>query len=63
MDVFALVAYFQGFPVITLAFADVAHHVDIRQKVHFDLDETVALAGLTAPSLDVETETSGFIPS
>src|SRR5258706_8223 len=48
--------HFQSLAVVALAVADVALHVDVRQKVHFDLDYAVALAGLAAPALDVEGE-------
>ncbi|MNJ57607.1 hypothetical protein D3C77_532020 [compost metagenome] len=57
MDVLALVLDLQGFAVVALALAHVAGHVDVRQKVHFDLDQAVTLAGLAAPALDVEGET------
>ncbi len=56
VDAFALVLDLQGFAVIALALAHVAGNVDVRQKVHFDLDQAVALAGLAASALDVEGE-------
>ena len=46
----------QGVAVEALPLADIAGHIDVGQEVHLDLDETVALAGLTAPALDVEAE-------
>ena len=36
-NVFPLVFHFQGLPVVALALADLAGHVDIRQEVHLDL--------------------------
>src|SRR6185503_20374431 len=45
--------------VVALALADVALDVDVRQEVHLDLDDAVALAGLAAASLDVEREAPG----
>ena len=45
---------FQGLAVVALALADVALDVDVRQEVHLDLDDAVALAGLAAAALDVE---------
>ena len=43
-----------GYAVVALALADVAGDVDVGQKVHFDLDNAVGLAGLAAAHLDVE---------
>ena len=40
----------QRFPVIALAAADLTRHIDIRQEMHLDLDDTVAGARLTAPA-------------
>ncbi|MNV17227.1 hypothetical protein D3C71_1080100 [compost metagenome] len=56
MDVLALVLHLQGLAVVTLALADVAGHIDVRQEVHFHLDDAVPLTGLAAPPLDVEGE-------
>src|SRR5262249_61445107 len=36
-----------------------ARDVDVRQEVHLDLDDPVALTGLTAAALDVEREAAG----
>ena len=52
----ALEQYFQRLAVVALAVADIAGDVDIGQEVHLDLDDTIALAGLAAPALDVEGE-------
>ena len=56
-DVFALVNHVQGFAVVALAAAHVAGHVHVGQKVHLDLHHAVALAGLAAPTADVEGKT------
>ena len=61
VDVLALVADLQGFPVIALALTDVAGHIDIGQEVHLHLGDAVALAGLAAATLDVEAEPAGFV--
>ena len=50
----ALVVNLQRLAVIALALADVAGHVHVRQEVHFDLDQAVAAARLTAAALGVE---------
>ena len=44
-----------------MAVADVAGDIDVGQEVHLDLDQTVALAGLAAATLDVEAEPAGAI--
>src|SRR6202011_2662227 len=46
----------QSLAVIAAAVADVAGDVDVRQEVHLDLDQAIALAGLAPPALDVERE-------
>ena len=58
-DRFAPVADVQRLPVIALAVADFAGDIDIRQELHFDLDDAVALAGFAAPALDIEGEAAG----
>ena len=52
----ALVADVEGFAVVALALADVAVDEDVRQKVHFHLDDAVAGTGLATAALDVEAE-------
>ena len=42
-NVLALEIHFQGFAVVALAFADLAWHVHIRQKLHLDIEDTIAL--------------------
>ena len=54
MDVFALIAHVQRFPVVPRTLTDIAGHVDVRQKVHFNLQKAVAGAGLAAPALYIE---------
>jgi hypothetical protein len=57
-DRLALEDDLQRLAVVALALADVAGDVDIRQEVHLDLDDAVALAGLAAATLDIEGETA-----
>ena len=45
---------FQCFAVIAFALAHITFDINIRQKMHFDLDNAVALARFTAPALHVE---------
>ena len=49
-------SYRQGIPVVASPAADVAGHVHVRQKVHFDREHAVPFARLAAPALDVERE-------
>ena len=51
----------QRFAVVALALADIALDVNVRQEMHLDLDDAVALAGFAAPALDVEAEAAGGI--
>ena len=51
----------QGLAVVALALADLAGDVDVRQELHLDLDDPVALAGLAAAALDVEAEAPGLV--
>ena len=60
-DVLALVLDFERLAVIARAFADLAGHVDVRQEMHFNLQDTVALACFAAAALDVEAEAAGFV--
>src|SRR6185312_6680202 len=47
--------------VVTLAPANLAQHVHIRQEVHFDATLALTLASLAAPATDVEGETPGLV--
>ncbi len=49
----------QRLAVVALAAADLAGHVDVRQELHLDLQDAVALAVLAAAALDVEAEAPG----
>ena len=60
-DRLVLVTDLQGLPVVAGAVADLAGDVDVGQEVHLDLERAVALAGLAAPTLDVEGEAPGPI--
>jgi hypothetical protein len=53
--------YLESFPVVALTLADIALDIDVGQKVHLDLDDTVALAGLAPAALYVEGETSRLV--
>ena len=51
------------FTVVARTLAGLAFDIDIRQEVHFDLDDPVTLAGLAAPTFDVKGKTAGFVPA
>ena len=53
-NVLALVVHFQRFAVVTLAVANIARHVHVRQKVHLDFNDAIALARFAAAALDVK---------
>ena len=59
VDALALIFDFERLAVVAPPLAHVARDVDVRQKVHFDFDDPVALTGLAAAALDVEREPSG----
>src|SRR5690606_25137292 len=61
VDVLALVTNLQRLAVVALAAADVAGDVDIREEVHLDLDDAIALAGFAAAALDIEAEAPGHV--
>src|SRR5687767_7776333 len=54
-------AHLERLAIISLAFADLAGHVDVGKEVHLDLDQSVALTGLAASALHVEREASGSV--
>src|SRR5205085_746017 len=55
-DALSAEQHFERLAVVAPALADVALDIDVRQKMHLDLDDAVALAGLAAPAFDVERE-------
>jgi hypothetical protein len=60
-DIHPFVVNFQGLAIIPAAIARFAGDVYRRQKMHFDFNQSVALALLASPALDVETETTRLI--
>ena len=60
-DVLALVKDFKRVTIVSLPPARFARHINVREKVHFYFDHTVALAGLAPASVHVETESPGLI--
>ena len=60
-DRLALELDLERFAVVALSTTGFAGHVYVRQEVHLDLDDAVALAGLAPPALDVEAEPPGLV--
>src|SRR5216683_2891804 len=60
-DRLAFEEHFQRLAVVAFALADIAGDVDVRQEVHLDLEDAVALAGLAAAALDVEGKSPGLV--
>ncbi len=58
VNTLSLVLHFQRLAVVPLSVADFARDIDIREEMHFDLNDAVAAAGLAAAALNVKTETS-----
>src|SRR5262245_23188872 len=61
VDVPALVVDVERLAVVTPPLADVAGDVHVREEVHLDLDDAVALAGLAAAALHVEAEAARLV--
>ena len=53
--------HIQRFPVVPGAFADLAGHIHIRQKMHLYLDNAITPAGFATAALDIEAEPTGFV--
>src|SRR4051812_11349178 len=51
----------ERFTPVALALAHLARDVDVRQELHLDLDDPVALAVLAAAALDVAADPPGLI--
>src|SRR5450830_1585893 len=62
-DGLALVADLERLGVEARPVAHLAGHVDVRQKLHLDLGEPVALAGLATAALHVEAEPARLVPA
>src|SRR3954468_21475003 len=60
-DRLALVVDLERLAVVALAATHLARDVDIRQELHLDLEDPVALAVLDPTALDVEAETARLI--
>ena len=59
IDALAFIFDLQCFTVIALSLTHITGDIDIRQKMHLNLDDAVALACLTAASLDIKGKASG----
>src|SRR5258708_3243892 len=55
------VTHRERFGIVAAPAADFAHHINVREKIHFDAAQAVALAGFAAAAFDVETEAAGAV--
>ena len=60
-DTFPAKGHLQSFVVIPSSATGLAGDVDIAQKVHVDLDESVALACFASAARDVEAESARLV--
>ena len=56
VNAFSLIANLQSLPIIPLSAADLTGYIDIRKKMHLNLDNSVAAAGLTPAAFYIKTE-------
>ena len=54
----SFVFYFQRLPIVPLALADLARHIDIREEMHLDLQDSIAGACLTPSAFYIKAETA-----
>ena len=57
------VLHFESFAVVPLALTQFARNVHVGQKVHFDFEDAVPSACLTASAFDIKAESSLLIAS
>src|SRR6266851_6713448 len=55
-DGVSFVAHRERFRIVAAPAADFAHHINVREKIHFNTAQAVSLAGFAAAAFDVETE-------
>ena len=60
-NAFVAEPYFQCFAIIAFAEAAIALHINIRQEMHFNFNDTITLASLAAAALDVERKAARLI--
>src|SRR5260370_10500299 len=62
-DRLPLVADSERFRIVAPAAADFAHHINVREKIHFNTAQAVPLAGFATAAFDIETEAAGAVPA
>src|SRR5438046_10136778 len=60
-NVLSFISNFERLAIVAPAMTDFALDINVRQKMHFDLDQSAALAVFAATSLNVEAETPRVI--
>ena len=63
VNVLAFVANFQRLAVVALATAHIAGYVNVGQEMHFNFDDTVALARFASAAFDIETKATRHVTS
>jgi hypothetical protein len=61
--VLPLVSDIERFPIVTLSLTHVTGHIDIREKVHFDLNDPISAARLAPSPLYIEAEAARSVPA
>ena len=57
-NIFPFVSDFERLPIIAFSLADIAGNINVRQEMHFDLDQAVAGTGLTTSPFDIKGKAS-----
>ena len=61
INTFPLIFDLQRLPVVPLSLADLTGYIHIRKKMHLNLQDSVAAAGLAPAAFHIKTETSLLI--
>src|SRR5207248_1004225 len=59
----SFISDFERLAIVASAMTHFALDINVRQEVHFDLNQPAALAVFAATSFDIEAETPGVIPT
>lgn len=61
MDVAPAIKDIERLAIVALAATHVAGHEYVRQEVHLDAHDAIALAGFAATAFDIEAETTDVV--
>ncbi|MCG3768125.1 MAG: hypothetical protein JW394_0228 [Nitrospira sp.] len=62
-DALPLMMNLHSLAVVPLTLTDLTGHVDVRQKMHLDLEQPVSLASLAAAAFHIETVAARLVPA